>query len=158
MLNYIVRNLITAVQLGNIDVFAHQANCMCTMKSGIAPQITKAFPEMQQADDRTVSGDFSKLGRFTKATLKEIEGVVGYNLYGQYDWRGRKNTDYNALKNALEALNDDLVFSSIIALPKLGAGLGGGDWNVISEIIEKTIGEDHHVEIYVLNSKEIPNV
>jgi len=43
-----------------------------------------------------------------------------------------------------------------VGLPKIGAGLGGGDWSIISKIIEEELGE-FDVTIYVLDEKEIPS-
>jgi O-acetyl-ADP-ribose deacetylase (regulator of RNase III) len=40
-------------------------------------------------------------------------------------------------------------FTGTIGLPKIGAGTGGGKWEVISEIIEKTLN-GWEVKIYEL--------
>jgi O-acetyl-ADP-ribose deacetylase (regulator of RNase III) len=134
-------------------VVAHCCNCFNTMKSGIAPLIAKAFPEAWQADQETVKGDRDKLGSFT-ASVNGDHKVLVYNLYGQYGYWNRKkglmDLDYAALDMSLEAMSYNLLARCRIVgqdhkeikifLPKIGAGLAGGDWSVIEPMIEKHLG------------------
>jgi O-acetyl-ADP-ribose deacetylase (regulator of RNase III) len=131
------------------------------MGSGVAPLIATAFPSAKAADAATKRGDRDKLGRFSVGI--EPNGFEVYNLYGQYGYggrnRGQMDTDYNALLSALEGMarNIKLPFLTKVGLPKIGAGLGGGDWNIISKMIEDTLGSTcSSVTIYVLNILEIP--
>ena len=43
-----------------------------------------------------------------------------------------------------------------VGLPKIGAGLAGGDWKIIETMIESVL-HDCDVTIYVLNKEEIPD-
>lgn len=165
MLMYKVMNLIDAAKNREVDIIAHQCNCFCDMKTGIAPKIKHAFPEAYKADLSTKSGSRSKLGTFSKATTEN--GLVCYNLYGQYDFRGREkgkvDTNYNALEKALFNMAKDILDSGNekvkVGLPKIGAGLGGGDWKIISQIIyEKLVKKGIEVTIYVLSENEIPKI
>lgn len=126
-------NLIDLAKAGNYDNIAHGCNCMCTMKSGIAPQIADAFPEAWEADQATEKGAVSKLGTFSK-------GSIVYNLYTQYTFTGRRrgipDIDYKALADAFRALNDDMG-SGLLGIPKIGAGLAGGDWDTIERLINE---------------------
>lgn len=154
MLKYVKGDLIEAARIGHIDVIAHCCNCFCAMGSGIAPQIAKAFPDAKVVDDVTRKGDAGKLGKFT---LGLDWGVSIYNLYGQYGfWKkedGSINLNYYHLAKALEAMvidlkekgDDDLT----IGFPKIGCGLAGGDWEVVSQIIE-TVFDGFDVTIYEL--------
>ncbi len=47
------------------DIYAHGANCMTTMRSGIAEIVAKEYPEAVLADKKTKYGDESKLGYYT---------------------------------------------------------------------------------------------
>ena len=67
MMRYRDGNLITLAKERHFDIIAHGCNCFCTMGSGIAPQIAKAFPEAYDVDQKTVKGDKKKLGVFTEA-------------------------------------------------------------------------------------------
>jgi len=107
MIDYQIGNLIDQGKKGNIQVIAHCANCMNTMKSGIAPQIVKAFPYAAEADKQTVRGDREKLGTFSLGIAEpEDYDLLGYNcpdvfnLYGQYGFTkrqlGQRDLDYDA--------------------------------------------------------------
>lgn len=160
MLRYEIGCLIEAAKDGYVEIIAHQANCFNTMKSGIAPLIAEAFPEAWEADQATLRGDKSKLGTCSVGWNEEY-CVDIFNLYGQYNYsRKGLDTEYDALRSALKAMLAHADFieweKPKVGLPKLGAGFGGGDWSIISKIIEEEL-KDHDVTIYVLDKKEIPN-
>lgn len=138
-------NLILAAQRGDVDVIAHSCNCFCNMGRGIAPQIASAFPQAKEADDCTGRGDKAKLGMFSKADIERANSVLTvYNLYGQYGWHPKQvsyGTDYISLFSALRSMRDDISNHGetlTIGLPRIGAGLGGGDWKLIEQMIEET--------------------
>lgn len=165
-MTYRVGDLISAAQAGEVNVIAHCCNCMNTMKSGIAPKIASAFPEAWTADQMTTRGDRAKLGTLSSAFCKN--GLLVYNLYGQYTFTGRRegkmDLDYWALRSALSAMAVSLhakcrtldmsTHDLRIGLPKIGAGLAGGDWGIISRMIEGRL-RDFDVTIYVLKESEI---
>lgn len=167
-IRYKVGDLITAAQTGEVNVIAHGCNCMNTMKSGIAPKIASAFPEAFAADQMTTRGSRGKLGTLSSAFSKN--GLLVYNLYSQYTFTGRKegrmDLDYWALRSALMGMAVSLhakcrvldmsTHNLKIGLPKIGAGLAGGDWNIIYRMIEGCL-QDFDVTIYVLKESEIVN-
>jgi O-acetyl-ADP-ribose deacetylase (regulator of RNase III) len=137
MIKYIDGDLVKEAEL--FDVIAHCCNCYCNMGAGIAPQIKAKFPEAYLADCTTERGDESKLGTIT---FTENTTPIVVNLYGQYDYTGRRHgemdLDYDALRSALRAMKQE--FSGLLfGLPKIGAGLAGGDWDVIEAIIEEEL-------------------
>ena len=153
MLKYKVKNLINAALEGEVNVIAHQCNCYCAMGAGIAPQIANNFLEAEDADNNTVPGDSEKLGT---CTMAESKGVIIFNLYGQYGAStGEVDTDYEALESALVDMSVGLLPFDEIGMPKIGCGLAGGDWGIVSGIIEDVLDE-FNVTIYVLNESEIP--
>jgi O-acetyl-ADP-ribose deacetylase (regulator of RNase III) len=144
MIEYRYGCVASALKLGEISVIAHQANCFNTMNSGVAKAIRQLYPEVYAADCKTVKGDHRKLGGFTMATT--LDGLV-FNLYGQYDYGrdGKQYTDYEALRSSLKNMAyklRHLGFLGKIGIPKLGCGLGGGDWEgEVKLIVEQTLGE-----------------
>lgn len=114
------------------------------MGSGIAPQIKQAFPAAWAADQATSKGSAAKLGTFSVGTEGDL---LVFNAYGQFGfWKkdnGEINTNYTALSSALKSIADYLNSvkpNAKIGLPKIGCSLGGGDWTVVSKIIEDTLG------------------
>lgn len=142
MLKYRKGDLITAAKTGEVHIIAHQCNCFCNMGRGIAPLIAKAFPEAREVDNCTAVGDKEKLGSLTMGYNREHEIFI-FNLYGQYGhWKkedGSINTDYDALRRSLTEMAKWLDEEDTIGLPKLGCGLGGGEWNIVEKIIEETL-------------------
>lgn len=162
MLKYKVGDLIKAAVDGEVNVIAHCANCFNTMKSGIAPQIVKMFPEAGEVDNETLKGDKGKLGSAT-ACYDEFHNVTVVNLYGQYHYgreKGKVYVDYNALRESFGVMKNFMSQTTRyprIGLPKLAAGLSGGDWNIIQQIIKDELtAYGYDVTIYVLDENEIP--
>jgi len=148
VIEYIKGNLLDT----DSGVIAHCANCFNTMGAGVAAAIKSRFPEAYIADCKTKQGDRGKLGGFSKSAGKPVV----YNLYGQYNYgfsNGKPPIDYFALNNAMVAMRTDLIrsgYAGTISLPRLGAGLAGGDWTKIEKIISDTLSGTWQVKIYSL--------
>lgn len=138
-------DLILLAQKGEFDVIIHGCNCFCTMGAGIAKSIKKEFPEAFQADKKTEYGDKNKLGKISWAKAKSEKGeLIIVNGYTQYNWKGiGRKVNYEAVRNVFQTVKK--LFSGLkIGYPAIGAGLAGGDWKIISNIIEEElINEDH---------------
>lgn len=146
MIKYITGDLVRDAE--NYDVIIHGCNCFCTMGSGIAPQIKHKFPEAYTADCATKSGDESKLGTITHTDTSKKPVVV--NLYSQFGYSGRKHgkidLDYDALRSGLKLVKQQFS-GKFIGMPKIGAGLAGGDWSIIEKIIEEELYGEYVVVV-----------
>lgn len=127
------------------DVIIHGCNCYCMMGAGIAKQIKHKFPEAYKVDLLTMVGNARKLGSFSYVkTIQNKNHLIIVNAYTQFKYWGRHvKTDYKAIKEVFKRIR--LKFSGKrIGYPMIGAGLGGGDWNIISKIINEELeGENH---------------
>jgi len=129
------------------NIIAHQANCYKVMGAGIAKQIKKELPSAWQADQLDKRTAHQRLGGVTWAAISTEQHPtirLAFNLYGQLNFGSdKKQTDYGSLSLALLRMNAvirELDFQEPIKIgfPKgMGCGLAGGDWSVVSEIIEK---------------------
>lgn len=131
-------DLISLAKADHFDVIVHGCNCFCTMGAGIAKAIRAEFPEAYEADKQTAKGDRDKLGTYSSATIT-VNGrqLTIVNAYTQFDYRGRGvKADYDAVAACFAAISRDFA-DQRIGLPKIGAGLAGGDWNHIAEIIDR---------------------
>ena len=133
---------------GELDVIIHGCNCQCQMGKGIALSIKQRFPEAYAADCRTTKGDEQKLGTFS-----EIEIVRGphsfhvVNAYTQFHWRGAGvKADYEAIRKVMRAVKSRFS-GKRIGYPRIGAGLAGGDWEVIQAIIDEELAEEDHTYV-----------
>ncbi|MBB6613161.1 macro domain-containing protein [Pontibacter sp. Tf4] len=143
-------DLVKKALRNEFDLIIHGCNCFCTMGAGIAKTIKQEFPEAYKADLATSKGDKSKLGSISSADItvngKNLKVV---NAYTQYEWRGKGvKADYEAIRSAFKAIKEN--FSGLrMAYPAIGAGLAGGNWEIISQIInEELAGEDHTMVIF----------
>lgn len=130
---------------GSFDVIIHGCNCQNDMGAGIAKAIKARFPEAYEADQATEKGSRDKLGTTTFAKIAcEGHELIVVNAYTQFHWRGSGVlVDYDAIRTAFRETKDNFT-GKRIAYPLLGAGLGGGDWEIISKIIDEELeGEDH---------------
>ena len=141
-------DLIKLALSGEFDVIVHGCNCFCNMGAGIAKQIRKHFPEAYRIDCQTKRGDKNKLGTISAGLCTfEIEysgitktiGVL--NAYTQYRYGSGLHADYDAIQKCMRKIKRD--FSGFkIGMPKIGAGLAGGDWETIKVIISEELADE----------------
>lgn len=149
-LNYIKMNktkgdLIKLALKGDFDLIVHGCNCFCTMGAGIAKTIKQKFPEAYEADLKTNKGDKTKLGSISWAETKTENGsLIIVNGYTQFNWRGSgPKVDYEAVRKVFKTIKEN--FSGLrIGYPAIGAGLAGGNWKTISQIIEEELNDEIH--------------
>jgi O-acetyl-ADP-ribose deacetylase (regulator of RNase III) len=123
------------------DCIAHGCNCQKTMGSGVARALRDKWPEIYRADETFPFSALNKLGKFSEAKLSN--GKTCFNIYSQLDYRGRyegrTDLDYVALEKGLESVFRTMKARGLksIALPRIGCGLAGGNWTIVSEMIER---------------------
>ncbi len=130
---------------GEFDLIVHGCNCFCSMGAGIAKTIKQKFPEAYKIDLETVKGDKSKLGTISFVESKTKSGkLIIVNGYTQFNWRGNgRKVDYEAVRNVFKNIKQK--FSGLrIGYPAIGADLAGGDWTIISKIIEEELKNENH--------------
>jgi O-acetyl-ADP-ribose deacetylase (regulator of RNase III) len=140
MVKYTAKNILESEE----DVIVHGCNCLCTMGAGVAKQIAQQWPQAATADAATKYGDTMKLGTYSVAHGKTNSGkdVFIVNLYTQYAPSGPKFSPFNymAFEIGLKKILQDFD-GKTIAMPCIGAGLAGGNWYVIEDIINRVSGE-----------------
>lgn len=165
-------DLIHLAREGKFQVVGHGCNCFCTMGAGIAPVMAEEFGcNTFPLEYKERRGDINKLGQIDykvlhfsnwdkKFQLYPDEGdtilhsVAAVNIYSQYGFGlnhnggSAKPIDYDALTLAFRKMNH-IFKGKHIGLPKIGAGLAGGDWERISQII-KTELKDCKVTVVIL--------
>lgn len=148
MIKYIKGDLLEADQ----SLLVHQCNAQDTMGSGVAKAIKVKYPKAYSdyirdfrhtpKEERLGKVGFSHVGT-------ELQPKIIANLIGQLHYlpRGVCHTNYKALEEGFNTIKD--YFTEDIAMPKIGCGLGGGDWKIVSAIIE-SVFDDRDVYIYEL--------
>lgn len=145
-------DLLKLFEEGKFNVIIHGCNCQNNMGSGIARSIREKYPIAYKADCATIKGDKSKLGSLSVALVPiNYKPCYIINAYTQYNYGTHKRqVDYDALRSCFKEIKSRFGnHGNKIGYPMIGAGLAGGDWKIISEIIDKELdGEDHTVVIY----------
>ena len=134
-------------------VICQQVNCKGVMGAGLAKQIRDLFPHMYHMYKNYCYKYGSKLlGMVFLYTIPSTHNRIA-NLFGQDNYgRDKQYTDYNALRSAFRYLRSSVTNHFTIRIPfKIGCGLAGGDWDVVSKIIqEELVAYDYNVEIFRL--------
>lgn len=143
-------NLLT--QIHEFDVIAHGCNCFNMMAAGIAGAIAKLFPEAAEVDRKTIKGSYNKLGTFTNILVTNEENKTYLlNCYTQF--HGGANLDLTALRMCMNKINHYFKGKKV-GLPLIGAGIAGGDWNIISQVIKEELVDCYVTIVKLEETKE----
>lgn len=139
------------------DVIIQQVNCMGVMGSGLAKTIVERYPEvllLYKNRAKAIRRGQSKMG---DAQIIECnDGTYVCNLFSQYSYGydGRLYTKYEAMYSALEKVGKYFHGKKIAVPFRLGCDLGGGDWEIVSLMIEKLLGEtDNRIVVCMYDEK-----
>lgn len=107
-------------------------NCVGVMGAGLALQFKKRYPKNYDAYYRACVHEGFRPGLIL--TVQE-NGVFIFNFPTKWNWRKSSKMEY--IETGMEALTSAVNESGAesVAIPKLGCGLGGLDWNLIREVI-----------------------
>lgn len=124
----------------DIEYILHGCNSKGVMGSGVAKVVKDRFPGTFAAYNLWCSRGF-QLGKYLAVPErgKVIINAVTQQNYGKVAEQTGPNpiryVSYDAVADIFTSL-DKVYSGSTIAMPKIGAALGGGDWSIISAIIE----------------------
>lgn len=134
---------------------AHQVNCKGVMGSGVAKAIRDRHPYVFKTYYEFVRFHKGERTAPSKALLGEVQyvfdsGKVFCNIFSQNEYMPRTecHTDYPAMKKAFQTIKNDYP-SEDIAIPRIGCGLGGGDWNIVTQLLDEVF-DDRTVYVYDL--------
>lgn len=139
-------NLLDAEEL----VIAHGCNCQGVMGSGVAKAIREKWPVAYEVYRKHYDVNGLELGDYVAAKVDHNKYVV--NLLTQANFGvGQRHVNYSALAKSVIHMVENFVEISKFALPKIGAGLGGGDWALIETLLKdiEKMYEIHNIEFVV---------
>lgn len=154
IVEYIKGSILDAPQ----KYIAHGVNCQNKMGSGVAKVLFKEYPEVKHeyhefcgSNHSSILRDSDFLGRIC---IVFCENRTIINCFTQlfYGYDGKKYVNYDAIYECFRNITLNFPKESI-AIPKIGAGLAGGNWEVISRIIDDATGDDLDVYVYYLEDK-----
>lgn len=152
MIRYTTGDLLRA----DVDALVNTVNCVGIMGRGVALQFKKAFPsnfaDYKSACDR---GEVMP-GRMFITRRDALSGPrFIINFPTKRHWKGKSRIE--DIESGLDALRSQIQSHSItsIAIPPLGAGLGGLNWSDVRSRIEQRLA-DLDIDIIVFEPGEAP--
>lgn len=160
MIVYRTGDLLEAFEKGDVNIMVHGVNTKGKMNSGIAKQIRAKYPSVfksyKESLERSEILCKDPLGSINRVG---IDNKIILNMFTQpdYGYDGDRYVDYEAIYNGFKTLINHYGHpSNKIGIPKIGAGLAGGDWDII-EIIINGIFTENDIYCYVLEEKKDEN-
>lgn len=152
MITYIQGDVFTTPD----QVIIHGCNAAGVMGSGVARTVKEKYPKAFQDYHRFCTAGHSLenvMGR--NVWSEQPDGKIIVNSITQPSYGkafGVRFCSYDAIDDCMKRLVMECEDRGIVSLsmPKIGAGLGGGDWNVIEKIIESHFySSGINVNVYV---------
>lgn len=157
-MNIIIGDILHSNTTPKEVLVCHQVNCKGIMGAGLAKQIRNKYPQVYYVYKNACNiaaqeNNTSKLlGTFQIIDVSRNSGYKVVNIFGQDGYgRDRQYTSYEALTKAFKELCH-LMRNEVVRIPYgIGCGLGGGDWSVVEQIIEKElVFHGREVEVWKL--------
>lgn len=146
MIQYITGNILDS----HAQALVNTVNTMGIMGKGIALQFKKAYPNNYKAYEKASKNANVKVGKmFVTLDSNTTTGEkIIINFPTKINWRKPSEYKYieDGLENLIEVISDKQIKS--IAIPPLGAGNGGLNWEKVKKLIEQKLGH-LNVDIYV---------
>ena len=139
------------------EALVNTVNCVGYMGRGIALQFRKAFPENFQAYEKAVRQGEVRPGRmFVFETHSLVPPRYIINFPTKRHWRGKSKLE--DIRAGLKALIEEIQERRIktIAVPPLGCGLGGLDWNIVHPMIEEAFSDAPNVRVFLFEPVGAP--
>lgn len=122
-------------------VIVHGCNAQGVMGSGVAKIIREKYPKAYERYKKEYDlHQHLKLGSIIPVRCgdKVVVNAITQDFYGK---SSERFVSYDAVAECMRQIDMmyDLYGFTEVAMPQIGAGLGGGDWNVIAAIIESEL-------------------
>lgn len=133
---------------GGEKYLLHGCNAQGVMGSGVARALRDEWPQVFTEYRQVYDDKGLQLGDVIPVRVKvgEVFGEPDYRLVfncitqNQYGRDGTRYANYGAISTCIWKVNRFMLERAPrhrVAMPMIGAGLGGGDWMLISQIIER---------------------
>ncbi len=154
MIKYIKGDLFSS----NIKIKVHGCNNQGVMGSGVAAIVRRDYPEAYKAYVERHKFEHWQLGEIqaieTNGSI--IVNAITQNLFGRDN---KRYVSYDAIVVCMEKLIKMFPNETAIAMPAIGAGLGGGDWRIIEKIIDSTFeGTGIQPYVYYFDTNDLNGV
>ena len=131
----------------NVDALVQGCNTQGIMSAGIAVEFKKRFPDMYESYRQLCNNEMFILGSgqfYENPTTPHVINLATQESGGAH---------IRYIKHSLKWIDEKHKEWGIesIAMPRIGCGLGGLDWEIVQSIIERRLGNSElRVEVWTL--------
>lgn len=146
MITYTTGNLLEA----DVDALVNTVNTVGVMGKGIALMFKERFPKnMQEYADACKSGEVQTGKMFVTSTDELVGAKWIVNFPTKQHWRAK--SQMNWIEEGLQDLRRFIVENNVksIAIPPLGAGNGGLNWDEVKPRIENALADLQDIDIII---------
>ncbi len=138
-------------------IIVHVTNDIGAWGKGFVVALSRRFREPEREFRRWAAGELDQPYRLGAVQLVQVQPDLWVaNLVGQHDIRRKQKPEalppvrYAAIREGLRQVAQEAEqHHASIHMPRIGAGLAGGDWNIIEQIILEEL-KDLSVTVYDL--------
>lgn len=140
-----------------VGIIVHGCNSLGVMGSGFALEVKQRHPDVfNKYVAYCASAGGRSIGTVQLCAVSEYKYII--NAITQKKYGSGLQVSYEAIRSCFEAVNeiakqltiDNIDYKLPIMFPLIGAGRGGGDWNIISKIIDESISDEFDKQLWVL--------
>ena len=130
------------------NYIVHGCNAQGVMGSGVAKVLYNKWPLVRDyyMEQACVWSEL-ELGSVQKVEVEKGKWVLNAITQRYFGRGGHKYVSYDAMDACMQKVRLMTKEDEMIAMPKIGAGLGGGNWDIIETIIRVNL-YDRNVTIY----------
>ncbi|MDO4259946.1 MAG: macro domain-containing protein [Actinomycetaceae bacterium] len=131
-----------------VEAIVNAVNTHGTMSKGLALAFKKAYPQMFHDYHVAAQAGRVTLGKmwvWTNPTDTNPRLIINFPTKGHWRSRSRIEDIQSGLEDLRQVITDRAITS--IALPALGCGLGGLDWEEVSPLIISALEDLPDIEV-----------
>ena len=156
-INYVIGDATNPVARGN-QIIAHCCNDEGFWNAGFVRALSQRYHQPERDYRRWAESKAPIPFALGKVQFVKVRtGLCVANIIGQHGIKSKTNLRpirYDALREGLSEVRElALAHNASIHMPRLGAGLAGGNWNVIVQIIKDELTA-HGLDVTVY---DLPN-
>ncbi len=138
------------------EALVNTVNCVGVMGRGVALQFKQAYPDNFRSYAAACERGEVRPGRMFVFETHALNPRLIVNFPTKRHWRGKSRIE--DIQSGLDALVDEVRKRDVksIALPPLGAGLGGLDWRAVRPLIEQALARLPDVDATVFEPNARP--
>ncbi len=143
----------------DVEAIVNTVNCVGVMGRGLALQYKNKFPDNFKTYARACKTEEVQPGKmFVTQTGQLTNPKYIINFPTKRHWKGKSKIEDidDGLVDLINVLNKYDIKS--IAIPPLGSGLGGLDWEMVKRRIENALGNMKDIHIIVYQPLEEKNI